>query len=524
MEKLIKRYKNPQVLLLEDDESHRFTLAEILAEEGYNVVACSEVNNAFQRLKQDQISVAVVDLNMPGISNTELLEQLSSYAEAIPIIVHTGYSSYESARDALNLGAFAYIEKGRDPEALVRAVHRAFQVRLKHYAEQLEQAVSQRTRELQQANDALQVSEGHYRSFFETAACLIASIDEHGVLINCNQRIEKVLGYQPCDVIGWPMGKLIHPDYLDNARQSLATVIRDGFAFNRESVMIRKDGSLVDVCVNSSALKDAKGRFERAICLVEDITERKQTEKEVMEYQRQLKSLASELTLTEERLRRHVATQLHDMISQSLAITKVEVISLREGVKNNKLCARLDYIDQMLSQALKDSRNLTSSLSYPTLDVLGFEIAVEKWLEDEIRNKHDLNTTFLNDGLPKPLDEDIRAVLFRGMRELLMNVVKHAQARNVSVSLKRCNETVEITVQDDGVGTDAELIVTQTTGFGLMSVYEALHRFGGELILDSAEGRGVKATLVAPLRAGIASMNSLKGGGSRGAMNHPVFK
>ncbi len=498
MQNSIERYRNPQVLLLEDDESHRLTLAEILAEEGYNIIACCGAHEALERLRQDIVSVAVVDLNLPEISNKELLEQLSSFAERIPIIIHTGYSSYESARDALNLGAFAYVEKGRDPDMLVRAVHRAFQVRLKHYAEELEQAVSQRTGQLQQAYEALRLSEARYRSIFETAACLITSVDEQGVLVDCNERIEQVLGYQRHEVLGQSMGKLIHPDCMEKARASLRTVIQAGYAYNQEYVMQRKDGALIDVCINSSALKDAQGRFLRTICLVEDITERKQAEAKVMEYQDQLKSLASQLTLTEERLRRHVATQLHDMISQSLAMTKLEVASLRQGSTDAALCARLDYIEEMLSQTLTDSRHLTSTLSYPTLDVLGFETAVEKWLEDEIHAKYDLATLYEDDGQDKPLDEDVRAVLFRGVRELLMNVIKHARARQVCVSLTRRNNHIMVSIQDDGIG--SEQISPQDYGFGLMSIQEALHRLAGELMIETEPGCGFKAMLMAPLQ------------------------
>ncbi len=500
MQKSIERYRNPQVLLLEGDESHRFTLAAVLSEEGYNVTAYAGIQDAFARLEQGQVSIAVIDFNIPGISDTKLLKILGSHAEVIPIIVHTSSSSYESARNALNIGAFAYVEKGGDPEALVCAVHRAFQVRLKRYAEELEDAVTHRTQQLQEANEALRVSEAHYRSFFETAACLITSLDEHGVLINCNQHIVKLLGYQPQEAVGKHFCLLMHPDGVERAEQTLQTVVREGHAFNQEYILRRKDGSLVNVCINSSALRDRQGRFLRAICLVDDITERKRAETKILEYQAQLKSLASELTLTEERLRRRVATQLHDTISQALAITKVEVVTLREGLSDDQLCARLDYIDQMLSQALKDSRNLTSSLSYPTLEVLGFEIAVEKWLDDEIQNKHQLQTQFVSDKNPKPLEEDVRAVLFRGVRELLMNVVKHAQAQRVSVDLKRQGDNILITIEDDGIGTDIDPMTCRSQGFGLMSIFEALHRLGGELAVESQAGQGFKATLMAPLR------------------------
>jgi signal transduction histidine kinase len=77
---------------------------------------------------------------------------------------------------------------------------------------------------------------------------------------------------------------------------------------------------------------------------------------------------------------------------------------------------------------IQDIRTLTFDLSYPILYELGFETAVTEWLDEQIREKHEIQTEFRDDGQPKPLDDDIRALLFRNVRELLMNIVKHANA------------------------------------------------------------------------------------------------
>jgi signal transduction histidine kinase len=142
-------------------------------------------------------------------------------------------------------------------------------------------------------------------------------------------------------------------------------------------------------------------------------------------------------------------------------------------------------------------------LSYPILYELGFEAAVAEWLTDQIQEKHRIKTEFEDDGYQKPLDDDIRVLLFRNVRELLINVVKHAQANKVKVSIRRVNEHINVNVEDDGVGFDPIEVMSMATKraeFGLFSIRERLEQLGGLIEIDSEPGRGSKITMTAPLK------------------------
>lgn len=130
--------------------------------------------------------------------------------------------------------------------------------------------------ERKRAEEALKESEEKHRLIFETAANLIISVDSDGTLMDCNNRIEEVLGYKREEMIGQNMGKIIHPDYHPKAQESLAELMTTGTAYNKEYKMVCKDGRLIDVSVNSSAITDEQGNFIRSICIIDDITERKQ--------------------------------------------------------------------------------------------------------------------------------------------------------------------------------------------------------------------------------------------------------
>ncbi len=235
-----------------------------------------------------------------------------------------------------------------------------------------------------------------------------------------------------------------------------------------------------------------------------DITERKQTEQRIAGYQRQLKSLASRLTLTEEHLKRTIATHIHDTLSQTLAMLKVKVGLLGQSTEDPRIKEVLMDIYEHLEGSLEQAQVLTSSLSYPTLNVLGFEKAVAKWLKEEIQTKHGLVTMLDDDGQPKPLHQDVKAVLFRAVRETLANVVKHAQAHRVDVSIRRDEGSLIVTLQDDGRGFDPgqvrELGIASQGGFGILSIHEAMEGLGGALTLQSCPGKGCRVVLVAPLK------------------------
>jgi signal transduction histidine kinase len=238
------------------------------------------------------------------------------------------------------------------------------------------------------------------------------------------------------------------------------------------------------------------------LVLLANVIRRKRMEKKLLEYHAQLKSLASELSLTEERERRRIAMELHDNISQSLVISKVMLEQLRESEASEHIAGVLDNVCGMLGKTVENSRLLTFDLGSPILYELGFETAVADCLTEQV-HKHNIATEFEDDGQPKPLDDDVRGILFRMVRELLINVVKHAHAGRVKVSVRRMNNRIHVSVEDNGVGFNLEKIVSagaRTGGFGLFSIRERVEQLDGQLEIKSAPDSGCRVTIIAPLK------------------------
>ncbi|MEL4305424.1 PAS domain S-box protein [Methanococcoides sp. LMO-2] len=139
--------------------------------------------------------------------------------------------------------------------------------------------------------DLINKSEELYRSIFESAANLITSVDENGIIVDCNSRIKNVLGYDKKEIVGNPMSKIIHPDYMDKALESLQEILETGVSYNEEYKVVKKDGTLIDVVINSSGINKSNGKYERTICLINDITEHKKAELKLYESEKKYSTI-----------------------------------------------------------------------------------------------------------------------------------------------------------------------------------------------------------------------------------------
>lgn len=252
---------------------------------------------------------------------------------------------------------------------------------------------------------------------------------------------------------------------------------------------------------------------ERTAELEDEIEERKQIEaalqearnyleERVIERTERLRRLTSELSLTEERERRAIATNLHDNICQNLALAQMKLTQMKENGSQLELDSLLIEVKELLDQMSVDVRSLMVELSPPILYDIGLSAALN-WLTEQFQEKYQLETVFSGGNHNVNLNDDLKILLFRSVRELLFNIVKHARATTASVNMAVENMNIIIDVQDDGVGFDVGAFDERSDkvySFGLFSVRERLLAIGGQLILESEIGRGVKATITAPIK------------------------
>jgi PAS domain S-box-containing protein len=865
------------LLIVEDDESQLRTLTAIMQEEGFHVTGCSTASEAIEHLENLEAGVVVLDQRLPGLSGTQLLERLAAATDRIRVIINTAYSSYESAKDALNLGAFAYVEKAGDPAELLRHVHRACAASLRSYADQLKAAVAERTCELRQANESLKNEIAHRQNtqqalererdkaqrYLDIAAVVMVAIDSEQRVGLINDKGCEILGYAEEEILGknwfdnflpqrvkdevkavfdkfvkeqadapeyvenlvltrdgrerliaWhnttlkdDEGNFVailssgediterrradealrqseekYKDLFENAREAILTFDPQGnitdvnklvedYGFKREELIgksffdyiseahraravedfetlisgrpvrgemdvvtlkgtitveysdnpIFREGKVVGIqailmdvterkkavdalkrqtllsqvfldsmpCVAlllrpqtreivaanrqaeeigavpgttcygawarresacpwclapevwdtgqtrhlvveyegiiwdahwvpieedlylhyafditqrtrvEEALRESeeryrllfegslhpitiydrdanivmvndigarnlkkplreiigrplrefipemheltikrvrevlesgeplfvedemslpagkrwflstlhpvvnpKGRSELVQVISYDITERKRAEEKLFEYQAKLRAMASEILRAEDRERKRLALGLHDNICQRLVLTKLAVESSLPLVSNAKLAASLRIAAGAIGETIEEADSLTFELSSPVLREFGLVAALEKYLTEEVRRKHKIAYELESDEGVGALPEETKSCLFRVMRELLINAVKHARANKIKVSVHKSQGQLRLSVCDDGIGFKREEVnweVSKKARFGLFSVREQLEYLGGSLEVESEPGRGTMATIVVPL-------------------------
>lgn len=225
-----------------------------------------------------------------------------------------------------------------------------------------------------------------------------------------------------------------------------------------------------------------------------EVLKHQKTAKELQVNQERLRALSSELVMTEERERRRLAVDLHDRIGQVLAALRMQ-IELLMG-RSAYPPENAGQIRMLIETLVHDSRSLTFELSPPILYELGLGPAVE-WLADEIMEHEEIRVE-VEDRLESSFEDSIRAMLFRSIRELLYNVVKHARADQAWVRLSQSGNELRIVVVDNGTGFNwkkGAVELKNSTGFGLFSIQERFRQLGGTFDIRPGEKSGSVVTL-----------------------------
>jgi signal transduction histidine kinase len=269
------------------------------------------------------------------------------------------------------------------------------------------------------------------------------------------------------------------------------TLIAFGHAFDRARDRTTK--VMEELRSSREELRDLAGRLEQ---IVEERTQ------ELTQSQERLRALAAELNLAEQRERNRLATDLHDHLAQMLVLAKMKLSQARQvPAFLPKGQGLLNEVDDALAQSLTYTRTLVANLAPPALRDFGL-LAGLRWLAEQMRFQGLVVSVQTSFELLK-LPEDQAILLFQSIRELLINVTKHAQSNQATVSLDHQAGSLRIEVRDTGVGFDPAAAQKHSTQeyskFGLFSIGERMRALGGTFAVESRPGCGTTARLTLPL-------------------------
>ena len=380
---------------------------------------------------------------------------------------------------------------------------RAAETALREHHEHLEDLVRMRSSELEQAMEALRESQQLVNKTFASlrdAVLILAS--ESRIILDCNPAASKLFGYPREEILGRNT-RFLHVDDAAFARfgeLARAAFEEKGYLHLAEFSMQRKNGEVFPTRHSVMPLQAEDGSVGGWVSVIRDVTEEKRAEEKLEQYRRKLRALSAELIAVEARERRSIAAQLHENLGQLLATAKLKVASLRTGTPAESFGARAAEVQALVEEALEETRSLTYQLSPPILYQLGLEAAL-KWLCESMQKRYGYAVTFTRQGESGALAEESSVLLFSAVRELLVNVAKHAAASKVSVRLHWQESQVEILVRDDGKGFHRSGLglPESQNGFGLFNIQERASDLGGRLGVRSEPGKGTAARIHLPL-------------------------
>ncbi|MDF7798669.1 PAS domain S-box protein [Pontiellaceae bacterium B1224] len=407
-------------------------------------------------------------------------------------------------------------EIGADEQAILEAFHRVPTMSRKHF-EEIAQALFTLAKQLstsayqnmqqarfiaaqKKAEQAQKESEEKYRLVFESESDAIIIFDAKSRrFIDVNNAAVELYGHSREEFLDLTHREIsVEPDVADRAIPEVLAGKSIGMLKSRHR---KKDGSVFPVEITPCSFS-WKGR--PVVCgVVRDISQRVAREEEINLNREELRHLASELSLAGQHERQQITAQLHDGVSQFLSSSYIQLGALKETALPEETIKSLDKISNILHESLQQIRALTFDLSCPMLTELGLASALEE-LCSSMTGKHTTRFEFSGETKLLPLPFDRKVVLFRSVRELLTNVMRHSDAKSAQVALKRVNGNVRISVKDDGQGFDASLAgkgFSPSGGFGLFSIRENIQHNGGSLEIESTPGEGTEVVVSAPLEA-----------------------
>ncbi|MHC4534374.1 MAG: PAS domain S-box protein [Planctomycetota bacterium] len=351
------------------------------------------------------------------------------------------------------------------------------------------------------AEEVIRSSEEKFSKAFHSSPDSIAITSvEDGRLLEINEGFEDMFGYPRNEVLGKTTVELNLWHSSEDRDAMLKEFEEKGRVKDLEIHIRDKAGDIHD-CLLSCELMyiDAKPCF---VSTARDITERKKTEKKLIENQAHLRSLVSQLTMIEESERKELAGILHDDLIQRLVMCKMRVDELGKSKTMASRGNSLDEIGKSIREMIKGTRSLTFDLCSPVLYDIGLEAAIRDWFDREVSGKYDTTFEFKDDGQQRQLSEDLRIMLYRAVRELCTNVIKHSKAKKAKVSIRSKNNDAEIIVEDNGIGIKMDKGTSNSTergGLGLFGIRERLDHFGASMNIESEVGTGTRITITVPM-------------------------
>ena len=347
----------------------------------------------------------------------------------------------------------------------------------------------------------LVASEIKYRSLAENTRDILVSMDAEGVITCISPQISRY-GINPEGIIGHQLLDFVFHEDRETVASKLehAQVSQEIEAF--EWRISPPEGNAHWFEFSGEVQRDEDKGVTSITGVLRDISERKATETELREAQNRSIELEASLVSAQDEEQQRIADGLHDQVSQLLAAAKMKHALLCTDRDDPKERKTHQEIQEHLTEALESVRSLSFEMKTSMLIRLGLLDAIKE-LCTAMENRYRVHFDFKAEDTEFHISAEVSVILFKGIRELIFNVVKHANVQRAVVSMKKVKNFLQITVVDQGrgfhipTGDEGQLL---ERGVGLFSVRERLGDIGRKMEIDSSPGSHTRVTLWAPFQ------------------------
>jgi PAS domain S-box-containing protein len=359
--------------------------------------------------------------------------------------------------------------------------------------------------ERKKAEESLRQSEERYRTILENIEEGYDEVDLKGNIVFFNESFRKHMGYTKEELLGMNYRKYFDRENAQKSFKAYNQVYRTGKPLKQiEWEIIRKDGTKRNIAVSISLIKDASNQAIGFRSIGRDETDRKKAEEALKKSEKDLRLLSNLLIKTQEKEQKRVAIELHDDLGQSLVGLKMQLSAIQHKLEENQTELKqevkqaADSIDLMTENVRRISRDLRPSV----LEHMGLIEALQ-WLFESIATTHKIKIE-KEIAIPKvSFSKNQEIIIFRIFQEALTNIVKHAQATQIFIDLKKEGRTAVFSIKDNGRGFNLEEIKVKKSyegGIGLIVMKERATMAGGDLELKSKIGNGTSITFWVPIK------------------------
>lgn len=357
------------------------------------------------------------------------------------------------------------------------------------------QSVGHDITEQKRSEETLRKSEERYRKLVETMNEGLGVQDENGNVTYLNRGFYEILGHTRDEVIGKPIY-----DFLDEENRAImeGQIARrkKGEKGSYEIQWTKKNGEKVYTLVSPEPIFDADGRYRGSSTVLTDITNLKEAEAKLKALGDQLRALAARLTEVEEAERKELARELHDQVGQNLTALGINLNMIKAQIPEDApdlIRSRLDDSLALIEQTSERIRDVMSNLRPSVIDDYGLFAAI-RWYCENFLQRTGIDISVQGEELIPRLPQSTETALFRIAQEALTNIVKHANASMVNVTLKALDGLVQLVIDDNGIGFDPARIhaAEQKPKWGVITMRERAEAIGGQMRVESGPGRGTR--------------------------------